>query len=282
LARRKYDPNYMAEGEIGSLILVEMAIKRSVLPPDASDDVIAAWLKNAIEGGLRVRTASSGLTGPLFLELAYVDPSLFPAIEVDWPLPELYIPSAPSTVQVLVDAVQGILRKLERIELDKVVSDFDGLIESTKDKIDQLDMKTINENLVAFLGEIRDSGQRLDEILNNPAIDPSIDDLRATLESARDVAERIDVALKAPGFDKFIKDLEEAGGELSPAILDFRRALQRVDRLIDSQQSAIESAIAELNAALKNIKSLTEDASENPSRILFGDPPPKVSPGGRQ
>ena len=64
---------------------------------------------------------------------------------------------------------------------------------------------------------------------------------------------------------------------------DFRRAVRRIDALLASQRAGVEQAIMELNRALANINTITEDASENPSRVLFGDPPPKKNnPGGNQ
>ncbi len=65
-----------------------------------------------------------------------------------------------------------------------------------------------------------------------------------------------------------------------PTLDDLRRAVRRIDRLVAAQQSNIESVIEELDQALSNIQAITEDAKENPARILFGDPPPRSKSGG--
>ena len=298
IAARKYDPKMLQEGRIQSPILVELAILRK-MAPDMSETEIVTWLRQAEEAGFRARLASSGLTGPTFVELVYLDPEQFPAPEISWTPPALYLPSAPSTSQVLINAVQGILDKLKSLELKKVVDDLDtllvnangkldeldvgtistdatGLLEDLRAKIDAVDTKKINDEAVSFLEEIRASNDRLQEILNNPNIDPSLEDLRATLQNAKDATARIDEILKDPKIRELIDNLSSAGAELTPTLEDLRRAVRRIDRLIAAQQANIESVIDELNKAMSNIRAITEDAKENPARILFGDPPPRL------
>ncbi len=281
LAARKYNPNFMEEGDFGSEVLLELAVRRSVLPPDSTDEKVAKWLKQAADAGLRARVASSGLTGPSYIEFIYLDPEYFPAEKLQWTPPELYIPSAPSSTQVLISTAQSILRELERINFDQIADNVDHLISSTQSAINDLNAKSIGENAVAFLEEIRESNRQLERILSNPNIDPSLADLRATLENAKNMTADIQEQLDDPAFKQFISNIENASNDFGPAITDIRRMIQRVDRLIASQRDGIERALMELNQVLENVKDVTEDASENPSRLLFGDPPPKIKPGGR-
>jgi paraquat-inducible protein B len=298
IAARKYDPDLMS---MRSPILVELAILRKKVP-NLSEPELATWIRQASEAGFRARLASSGLTGPTFVEFVYLDPEQFPAPEISWTPPAMYLPSAPSTSQVLISSVQGILEKLKSLELKKVVDDLDtlltnangkldeldvgtistdatGLLEDLRAKIDAVDTKKINDEAVSFLEEVRRSNDRLQEILNNPNIDPSIEDLRATLHNARDATARIDEILKDPKIRELIDNLSSAGTELTPALEDVRRAVRRVDRLLAAQQTQIESVIDELNKAMTNIRAITDDAKQNPSRILFGDPPPRSKSG---
>lgn len=281
LARSKYDPDALKEGHIGTTVLVELAIRANVLH-DPDPAMLKAWLQKAVAAGYRARTAASGLTGPAYIELVYLDPVEFPPPKVAWTPPDLYIPSAPSTTQVLIDAVQGILKKLEKLDLDAVVADADTLLKNANTKVGDLDTKKISDEAVAFIAEVRKSNDRLQQILNNPAIDPAIDDLRATLENAKKATARIQEILADPRVEKLLTDLDHAGDQLSPALQDIRRAVRRIDQLIATQQGTIESALTELNEALRNVKNITDDASENPARILFGEPPPHTQPGAKK
>lgn len=280
-ARRKYDREAMKEGHIGTTVLVELAIRASSID-NPSEAVLKSWLQKAVAAGYRARTASSGLTGPAYIELVYLDPVEFPPPEVAWTPPDLYIPSAPSTMQVLINSVQGILKKVEKLDLEAVVTDADTLLKNANTKVGDLDTKKISDEAVAFIAEIRKSNVRLQEILNNPSIDPAIADLRATLENAKKATARIDEVLHDPRVEKLLADLDRAGDQLPPALQDVRRAVRRIDRLVETQQATIESALTELNQALRNVKNITDDAKENPARILFGEPPPASKPGAQK
>jgi phospholipid/cholesterol/gamma-HCH transport system substrate-binding protein/paraquat-inducible protein B len=236
LATRKYDPNSMKEGRFGTGVLVELAISQAALN-NQSEAALKSWLPKAVAGGLRARTASSGLTGPPFIELVFLDASEFPPPEIAWKPPVLYIPSAPSAVQVLVDQVQGILKKLEKIDLLPVLAEAETLMKSVNTKIDDLNVKEIND-LVTHLGEL----------------------------------------LADPRIESLLTSLNRASAELPPALEDARRTLLSIDQLIQAQKGPIGSVLTDLNRTLKNTEAITEDASQNPSRIIFGRPPPPFKP----
>src|SRR5262249_53072313 len=158
-----------------------------------------------------------------------------------------------STTQVLVSAVQGILKKLEKLDLDAAVTDADTLLKNANTKIGDVDTKKLSDDAVAFIGEIRKSNDRLQQILNNPSIDPSIDDLRETPGNAKKATARIEDILADPRVEKMMASLDRAGDELPPALQDIRRAVRRIDRLVENQQGAIDSALAELNRVLRNV-----------------------------
>src|SRR5581483_6839573 len=59
-------------------------------------DTPAAKLKELTDSGLRVRLASAGLTGGLYLELENFDPEKNPAPPISWVPNNPYLPSVPS------------------------------------------------------------------------------------------------------------------------------------------------------------------------------------------
>jgi ABC-type transporter Mla subunit MlaD len=278
LTARKYDPGSMQEGRFGSTVLIELAISRKRLPR-LSDEQINVWLDRAVDAGLRARLASSGLTGPTYIELVYVDPSQFPMPRLAWTPPPLYIPSVPSTTAVLLTAAEKILKKIEALELEPVISDVDTLIKTANAKVADVDTRTLNEKAVALLDELRTSNARIQEILKNPSVDASLEDLHATLENAKQATARIDEILHDPRVDKIIGNVETFSGDAEPGVQDIRRLVLRLDRLVATQQTTIEAALLELRRALTNINAISDDATQNPSRLLFGEPPPKD--GGR-
>ena len=103
---------------------------------------------------------------------------------------------------------------------------------------------------------------------------PQVSDrLRTTIDD-------IDAILTDPQVKEIIANIDAASADAGPAMTDVRKAVQRLDRLIATQEAAIDAAVRELAGALSNIQTLTEDAKQNPSRLIFGDPPPETKPGG--
>ena len=66
----------------------------------------------AVRAGLRVRMASTGVTGVSYLEADFVNPERFPPIEVPWRPAFPYIPSIPSTIRSI--AATGVRNSCER------------------------------------------------------------------------------------------------------------------------------------------------------------------------
>ena len=60
---------------------------------------------------------------------------------------------------------------------------------------------------------------------------------------------------------------------------DLRATVRRLDNLLASRQRDIEALILGLRRIVENITALSEDAKKNPSRVLFGSPPPRANPG---
>ena len=303
-ARFKYEPDYVDQGLMGGFVLVDMALDARKYK-DASREDWERWLPKARDNGLRVRVASSGITGPAYLEAVFLDPKEFPAPPLRWTPPPMYVPSAPSTTQVLLGAVESIARKLEDIDYSRVATNFDefittlddkigrldagqinddviALIEDLRTKVGEVDAKRLNDEAVALLEEVRASNDRLREILDDPDVDPAIADLRATLESSKSAMARLDEILDDPQVREIIDRLDQTSAELPPAVRDVRRVVREIDRLVATQRSTIEAILDELQRALENVDTITDDATRNPSRLLFGDPPPRTTPGGNK
>ena len=84
------------------------------LTPHFTEEEKEAERGGRISAGLRVRLASQGVTGVVYLEADYLDPQQYPALEVPWKPQAAYLSSAPSTVSVLGAALHTIARDLEK------------------------------------------------------------------------------------------------------------------------------------------------------------------------
>jgi phospholipid/cholesterol/gamma-HCH transport system substrate-binding protein/paraquat-inducible protein B len=142
------------EREHGRKILVLMEV---IHPPEAEITLEQRRrnLSGAIEAGLRLRLATSGITGTSFVQADYVSPERFPPMEIPWTPRNLYIPSAPSTMATITSAAERIVDRLEDLDVEKILQDLDALILSLTQAVDQLDVTALQRDLSAALGEVR-------------------------------------------------------------------------------------------------------------------------------
>jgi len=75
---------------------------------------------------------------------------------------------------------------------------------------------------------------------------------------------------------KTLANVNQTTAAAAPAAADLRRVLRKLDAIISSQDADIESIISSLRRVSEQAAALVEDAKNNPSRVIFGEPPPHV------
>lgn len=280
---------------LASYVLVEMELQTSRRGTDRTESTFAS----AVNAGLHARMASSGIVGNVYLDL-YFAPDAGPGPELTWAPRSLYIPGTRSVIAELTSTVSAIADQLENAHLDVVAQDIGTLVKTFNQKVDQIDIARIQQDALAFIQEARDSNRRVQEILGAPAIQNTLDNLSKTSESLARISgggegdilaflkdlpsisarlktssEEIEKLLKDERTTKMLDNLAQTS-ELAPdAVAEIRRTAQRLDTLLRSQESDIQTIVRQLAKAAENIQRLSDEAAANPSRLLFGDPPPR-------
>lgn len=210
---------------LGNQIVLELAINPSAFPT-ADPREIRSILGKSAEAGLRARVTSSGLTGPCYVELVFVDPKDYPAMQLSWKPDLPYVPSAPNAMSQVVAALESIATGLKRADVEKVVRHVDELLVDGRKAVNDLQ-----------IGELRTK------------VGAVVDSLSTTT------------------------------GDADRAMVELRRAMRELNGLLSTQRQDIESVIVNLRRVMENAATLTGDLKENPSRAIFGKPPPHRQPG---
>jgi len=244
----------------GHVVLVEMTIDAGYVQMLQTED-LERRIERSIGLGLRTRLASSGLGGPTYIELDFLDPQRFPAPELPWTPDDYYVPSAPSTIVSIVESLASILTRLDEAQ---------------------------------FLPELRAACVTLQEFLSDEHLGTLVDDAETTLQQVQAlVADMTSMAeaLQRAGtsFDglahtvqesDLIAQMQRVAADLGPAMRDLAELAARLDKLVAANDTEIADTIRSLQRAALQLEALLEDAEANPSRMIFGDPPPKRTPGG--
>lgn len=243
-------------------------------------------LTKEIEKGLRVRLAFQGLTGTAYLEADYLDPKRNPPLIIDWIPRYSYIPSAPSTIARLSEALNRIMTKLEQIDVERITGTVERSLMTFNEAAQGLDLKKTNEQVQQLLVEMRGVAQ----LLNDGDIEAILSDTSATMATARRIVEGSEPSLAefpsalleaSRNIKALTQRLDVVSQDLPQAFARFRRVMDEMEHLFSSQQQDIELTIRNIRAASENFKELSENAKKYPSHVLFGEPPKPLHPGGK-
>lgn len=298
-----------AEGRLaGSFVLVDLELDERF----HLTDLLVDRLDSAVTAGLRVRLASAGLMGVVFVELVLVDPERNPPPDIFW-TPELpYVPATRSVIGTIADTIESLAGTIGGIDADGLIERIEHLVRAVDSKVDELDVVALQQHALALLDEVRGSNRQLQEILGAPEIRSAIDDLSATAsnvrrittdaeddllafvrelpkiaDSAQGAVDRITAFVDDPELKRLIESLANTADAAGPAATEARLLLRRLNVIVATQQEELDALVVGLRQLVDSANSLVDDAQRNPARLLFGEPPPPVNPdevrqGGRR
>lgn len=278
---------------LSKLVVIGMELYPKRIP-SMPGQALKEQLTLGIEYGLHVRMASSGITGPTYLELVILDPGDYKAQPLVYTPEHLYIPSTPSFVHQMKSGIEDLVEELNKMHLADTVNNANALLADLRKAVGDIQIKAISDRLAATLDEARASAARVRDILSKPEIATAIKNLEATTGEARQI-------VASPEIKKFLADLPtisanlkstidrvnsivdnpainktlEGAANVGPAVADLRRALRELSGILTSNRIQIDAMMTNLRRTSVNAAELTDDAKRNPARMLFGDAPPK-------
>lgn len=272
-----YDLSEELDIKYGRWILV-----RAAIDPEAFEgqkvEQLAEIVPLRVKAGLRVRMASSGLTGGKFIEVDGLDPRRFPAFEPPWEPRNAYVPSATGVFSAIVSSVDHIVEQVKDLDVKKVLTDVDNLILSANQAIEGADIPGLSAKAETLIGDV-------DAVIKGDDVRQTLTNLREASESAKLMvadAQELFAGEKMTGaVDNLAvsgERIREAADKLPTVIGRLDRAILNLDRVITSESEDMQSLIMELRMTAQNLRELTELAKEYPASVLFGQEPPESKP----
>jgi phospholipid/cholesterol/gamma-HCH transport system substrate-binding protein/paraquat-inducible protein B len=240
--------------------------------PGMSGEGMASVLKAQIEDGLRIRLATQGLTGVVYLEADHLDPKDYPPMPIAWQPAEFYVPSAPSTIKVLGESFNNITKDLEQANIHQVAQDLDTLLVSVKKLIDEAHVQQLGVQAAQTLTDLQSTVQETKRLLESPEIRRTLSDASMAAGGARKVMVDLNQASKR---------INEVAESLPETMARLDKTLKRVDKFVANKNQALDQTIENLRQISDNVRDLTADAKRYPSQIIFGAPPPRREQSGK-
>jgi ABC-type transporter Mla subunit MlaD len=206
---------------------------------------------------LRAQLQLSGITGLRYVE---IDRQRGDALESSPELtfkPELpLIPSTPSQFKAIQEALEDIYAKVMAVDLAGISADARASLQAA----DQLLRDERLQRTLSNMSELTESAARVtlnvESATAGVKLKPVVDELQATTREAK----------------ALLGDLRH--GETGEGL---RRTLREIDSLARTGQSFVldlQVMLDRLNRTSENLEQLTNELQQQPSRLLFSEPPP--------
>lgn len=232
----------------------------------------AERIRQLVDMGLRVRLASAGLTGGVYLELDLLKPKDHPPQEISWKPEYPYLPSVPSTGEKVTSQVEAILEHLEKIRFEEISDKMVALLGSVDAVVQKLDP------LVTAVGPLVTDADGLIRDTRRMIIDDLGRELRGLVASVKDILEN-EVAPTVKSVRAAAGHLPETLEKIDGTLDRMSATLRRADRTLASEAGPMGDTLDNLRVASGDLRELMNELKKYPTQALFGEAPPKKPEG---
>lgn len=234
-----------------------------------------ASVEDAVRAGMRVRIATTGVTGLSYLEVDFADPARAPVLEVPWQPQYPVIPSMPSTITQVTSAAERLMTRLADLDVEALLNNATGLLTDLRAQVGG------QGDLGVALREAATTMAALREAIQGAALAETVRDIRtaanrigAAGESAQELLAGPEVSGAVASIGQAATDLRTAIARLPAVIQSLELALRSVRGTTTDAQADLGPLLRDLRATAASLRDTAEALRRSPSQSLFGAPPP--------
>jgi paraquat-inducible protein B len=216
----------------------------------------------AVSKGLRAgMKQQSLLTGQLYVEFDIVPDSegfvYHPSGGHLYPV----VPTIGTEIDELIAGIADGLKKFNALDLDGVMGDLRNVLVSAKDQIAALEIKEINDNVIAITKDVRKitSDEKLISAVQN------LDEALAQIDT---------LATKAnAGFDPLLADLNAVIAKTDAGLVKIDEAAKEISNFSNARAPVmmrLQNVLQETERASRALKELSNDLKRDPDTLLRG------------
>jgi ABC-type transporter Mla subunit MlaD len=217
-------------------------------------------LTTAIGHGLRVQIAPQGITGLAYLELTFVSPAQYPVQTVPWQPESIVIPSIPSTLTQVQDALRQVISSLGKVDLGKMVDQVSSLMTALNQEVTTGNAHKALANANTLLMTL------------NTQVEKS--NLPATTQAVRTLADGPQTQQILTQLNQTTAQLNKVTAELPALVAASQATISQASETTADLQSQLIPILQDMKATTANLRELTSSLQRNPSSALLGAPPP--------
>lgn len=224
-----------------------------------------------------------GITGAMFVELDQKkegEPDRSP--KLTFPSEYPIVASQPSDIGEIIRNVDEVLNKLKALDLE-------GISDRVKSTLDKMELTMADANVKGLSRKAESSLEALNRILDNEKWGKILDSVEMAARSANDLISNASVTVSTA--DRLLGRVEgitaDSQGKVESALDEFGQAMVNLNRILDKGATLAgetDATLSHLRQHLlvilqnlertsENLNRLSEIVADQPSQILFGQPP---------
>jgi ABC-type transporter Mla subunit MlaD len=260
LVAAEYPPTNLTERDRK---VYQQVIVRFVVDPKKVGKNVG--VSDAIAHGLRVQIEPQGITGLSYLDLSFVSPLQYPITPVPWSPQSTIIPSVPSTLTQIQDAVEQVMSKLSQADPGEAIAQVKTLLTTLTNEFTTGDAHEAIANANTLLANLNTTLQQT----NLPATSAAIRNFAAGPQTQQILTQ----------LDQTTAQLAKVSAELPAVVASSQSAINQADETTSDLQAELIPILQDLKATTANLRALSASLSRNPSAAILGAPPPPDGQG---
>jgi paraquat-inducible protein B len=226
-----------------------------------------AGVAKAVSQGLRAgMKQQSLLTGQLYLEFDIVpgEPGFIYKSDGGHNLP--VVPTIGTEIDELIAGIADGLKKFNALDLDGVMTDLRQTLVNAKDQIAALNMKEINDNVIAISKDVR-------KITSNEKLANAVEHLDDALVQIDKFATRANAE-----FDPLLEDLNAIIAKTDTGLARIDQAAKEISNFSNARAPVmmrLQHVLQETERASRALKELSNDLKRDPDTLLRGKATPE-------
>ncbi|MCF8062634.1 MAG: MlaD family protein [Deltaproteobacteria bacterium] len=245
-----------------------------------------------IEENIVAQLKNVGITGLMFVELDRIEAGeQIQTLKLDFPTPHHVIPSKPSDISEIMQGIDDVINQVKDLDLGGISARIKTTLDSATDALGRVNQGVAHAEVKELSKGIRETMQDVNRILDperwNRIVD-SVEDAVVSMDELFGNADRT-VTTADTALSRVDEIVSEKRTTIMNALDDFARAMGSANRLMEKGTDVAgrtDASIAELRrylihtaqnlqSASENLERVTQTLADQPSELLFGDPPPR-------
>ncbi len=219
-------------------------------------------MRQLVAEGLRARLTLVGISGLMFIEMDYVDPSAPPrTVAVPEDPPYAVVPAVPSIFADLRERFTGIAANIGEVDFAGIAGKVENLLEHAESKVGALETERLAANL-------NKAAEAFTELIGSEAVHESIQSANLAFGDLSEILRRLDEQVD-PVSERVIVTADE----LSSTLNQLGSAVEAMEGLISPRSGLgpeLATTLQRLGEASRSVQRLADFLERNPNALISG------------